>query len=282
MSDETIIVEAAALEAFAGEAFQVAGLDDEGAAYAARCLVEADLRGVESHGVLRLPIYIRRLQGGAVNPRPRPSIVNGAGALEVMDGDAGLGYLVGRAAMLRAVELAGEHGIAAVGVANSSHFGPAGIYARLAAERDMIGVAMSNVVAKVVAPGGSRPITGNNPLAVAVPSFGEFPFALDMSLSAAAGGKLLLAAKKGETDPARLGHRHRGAAHRRPRRGLRGLLPAARRRQGSRPLLCRRHPLRAAHRRPVRAADGEHVLERRAHAYRAHDDRRRRAQDHPS
>jgi L-2-hydroxycarboxylate dehydrogenase (NAD+) len=123
------------------------------------------------------------------------------GALEVVDGDAGLGYVVGRDAMLRTVELAAKHGIAAIGVSNSSHFGPAGIYARLAVEHDMIGVAMSNVVAKVVAPGGSRPITGNNPLAVAVPSYGAFPFVLDMSLSAAAGGKLLLAAKKGEAIP---------------------------------------------------------------------------------
>lgn len=201
MSREVLIVEAAALDAFAAEAFRRAGVDEADAAYCARCLVEADLRGVESHGILRLPIYVRRVRGGAVNARPRPKTVSGAGALEIMDGDAGIGYVVGRAAMLRAVELAGEHGIAAVGVTNSSHFGPAGIYARLAVEHDMIGVAMSNVVAKVVAPGGRRPITGNNPLAVAVPSFGEFPFALDMSLSAATGGKLLLAAKKGETIP---------------------------------------------------------------------------------
>jgi len=201
MSCEAIIVESAALHAFAAEAFRRAGVDAADAAYCARCLVEADLRGVESHGVLRLPIYMRRLRSGAVNARPRPKAMSGGGALEVWDGDGGMGYLVGRAAMLRAVELAREHGIAAVGATHSSHFGPAGIYSRLAVEHDMIGVAMSNVVAKVVAPGGSRPITGNNPLAVAVPSFGEFPFALDMSLSAAAGGKLLLAAKRGESIP---------------------------------------------------------------------------------
>jgi L-2-hydroxycarboxylate dehydrogenase (NAD+) len=201
MTGGDLIFDAAALEAFAAEALRRAGVGDEDATFGALCLVEADLRGVESHGVLRLPIYVRCLQRGVINARPRPRSVSGAGALEVMDGDAGLGYVVGRAAMLRAVELAGEHGIAAVGVTNSSHFGPAGIYARLATENDMIGIAMSNVMAKMVAPGGARPITGNNPLAVAIPSFGEFPFALDMSLSAATGGKLLLAAKKGQSIP---------------------------------------------------------------------------------
>lgn len=201
MTETAVLVTAANLESFVRETFVAVGMLSEEAAFCSGCLVESDLRGIESHGVMRLPVYVRRLQSGGVNPRPQLRVVRGDAGFVLMDGDDGLGFVVGRAAMLKAVELARRYGIAAVGVTGSSHFGAAGIYARLAADHDMIGIAMSNVVAKVVAPGGSRPITGNNPLAVAVPTFGEFPFALDMSLSAAAGGKLLLAAKRGERIP---------------------------------------------------------------------------------
>jgi LDH2 family malate/lactate/ureidoglycolate dehydrogenase len=118
-----------------------------------------------------------------------------------MHGDDGPGFIVGRDAMNRAVELAGEQSLGAVGVIRSNHFGAAGIYTRLAAEQAVIGIAMTNVIPNIVAPGGSKPVTGNNPLAVAVPTFSDFPFVLDMSLSKVAGGKLLLAKKRGERIP---------------------------------------------------------------------------------
>jgi L-2-hydroxycarboxylate dehydrogenase (NAD+) len=86
-------------------------------------------------------------------------------------------------------------------VIRSNHFGAAGLYARMAAEAGMIGIVMSNVKPNIVAPGGSKPITGNNPIAIGVPTYGEFPFVLDISLSNAAGGKILLASKKGEQIP---------------------------------------------------------------------------------
>jgi LDH2 family malate/lactate/ureidoglycolate dehydrogenase len=103
--------------------------------------------------------------------------------------------------MSRAIELAERFNIAAVGVVRSNHFGAAGIYARMAVEQGMIGMVMTNTIPNIVAPGGSKPITGNNPLALAIPTFGEFPFVLDISLSNVAGGKLLLATKKGERIP---------------------------------------------------------------------------------
>jgi LDH2 family malate/lactate/ureidoglycolate dehydrogenase len=88
-----------------------------------------------------------------------------------------------------------------VGAIRSNHFGATAIYARLAVERGMIGIAMTNVVPNVVAPGGSKPVVGNNPLAIAIPTFGDFPFVLDISMSAVSGGKLLLASKKKEKIP---------------------------------------------------------------------------------
>jgi LDH2 family malate/lactate/ureidoglycolate dehydrogenase len=144
---------------------------------------------------------VQRLRGGAINARPKPFVVRGSGALEVMDGDNGAGFIVGRDAMLRAVDLAQRHNVAAVGVLNSNHFGAAALYARLAADRGMVGIAMTNSAPKIIAPGGTKPITGSNPVAIGVPTHGEFPFLLDVSLSAVAGGKLLLAAERGEKIP---------------------------------------------------------------------------------
>lgn len=201
MAEEKIQVDHKTLESFVSELFAQAGMREDDAAFHAQALVQTNLWGVDSHGVLRVPAYVERLRSGAMNPRPETSIVKGAGALEVMHGDDGPGFIVGRDAMNRAVELAEEHSLGAVGAIRSNHFGAAGIYARLAAERDMIGIAMTNVIPNVVAPGGSKPVTGNNPLAIAAPTFSDFPLVLDMSLSRVAGGKLLLAKKRGEKIP---------------------------------------------------------------------------------
>jgi LDH2 family malate/lactate/ureidoglycolate dehydrogenase len=103
--------------------------------------------------------------------------------------------------MDRAIQLATVYHGGVVGVTHSNHFGATGIYARMAAEQDMIGIVMTNTMPNIVAPGGSQPVTGNNPLAIAIPTFGDFPFVLDISLSNVAGGKLLLASKKGEKIP---------------------------------------------------------------------------------
>ena len=100
-----------------------------------------------------------------MNPAPDIKKLRGFGALEVLDGDDGMGFVVGRAAMERAIELAEQHGISAVGVVRSNHFGAAALFARMATERGLIGIVMTNVIPNIVAPGGSKPITGNNPIA---------------------------------------------------------------------------------------------------------------------
>jgi LDH2 family malate/lactate/ureidoglycolate dehydrogenase len=176
-------------------------MQEEDARTCAEYLVQTNLWGIDSHGVLRVPIYIKRLLSGAMNKAPELQSVNDIGALEVLNGDDGCGYIVGRAAMQRAISKAQTYGIGAVGVTRSNHFGAAALYTTMAAEKGMIGIAMTNVVPNVVAPGGSKPIVGNNPFAVTVPTFGEFPFTLDISLSNVAGGKLLLAIRNGEKIP---------------------------------------------------------------------------------
>ena len=201
MADQSILVNHEVLLAFASELFTKAGMPEKDAHFYAWALVQTNLWGIDSHGVLRLPVYVRRVASHAVNPTPNIHKVRGAFGFEILHGDDGAGPVVGRAAMARAIELAELHGVGAVGATRSNHFGAAALYARMAAERGMIGIAMTNVIPSVVAPGGSQPVVGNNPIAVAAPTFGSFPFVLDISLSAVAGGKLLLAAKKGEKIP---------------------------------------------------------------------------------
>jgi LDH2 family malate/lactate/ureidoglycolate dehydrogenase len=201
LSDNEVLAKPEQLQSFVAELFRRAGMEAPEAEFCAQAVVETNLWGVDSHGVLRVPLYVKRLRNGAMNPHPNTKIVRGALALQVLDGDDGPGFIVGRDAMQRAITLAEQYGVGAVGAIRSNHFGAAAIYARLAAARGLIGIAMTNVIPNVVAPGGRQPITGNNPVAIAIPTFGEFPFVLDMSLSAVAGGKLLLASKKGERIP---------------------------------------------------------------------------------
>ena len=201
MDNQSKNIDSGVLCQFTRSLFASTGMAEEDAATCADSLVQTNLWGIDSHGVLRVPIYIKRLRSGAMNKAPEITSVQDVGALEVLNGDDGCGYVIGKKAMNMALDKAENHGIGAVGVMRSNHFGAAALYTKMAADRGLIGIAMTNVVPNVVAPGGAKPIVGNNPFAVSVPTFGEFPFTLDISLSNVAGGKLLLASKKGEKIP---------------------------------------------------------------------------------
>ena len=183
MAENQILVHYETLLDFVAELFHKTGMPAEDARFYAWSLVQTNLWGIDSHGVLRTKVYVERLRKGAVNPRPNIRKERGALAFEVLHGDDGAGPVVAKAAMERAVALAGQFGVGVVGALRSNHFGAAALYARMAADAGMVGIAMTNVAPNVVAPGGSKPIVGNNPLAVAIPTFGEFPFVLDISLS---------------------------------------------------------------------------------------------------
>jgi LDH2 family malate/lactate/ureidoglycolate dehydrogenase len=201
MSANEVLVNHEELEGFVAGLFAETGMPEEDAAFSARALVDTNLWGIDSHGVLRVPLYVKRLRTGAINPRPNIKVDKGSMGLEVINGDDGMGFVVGREAMNRAIDLAQQFNIGMVGAVRSNHFGAAAIYARMATAKGLIAMVMTNVMPNIVAPGGSKPITGNNPLAFGVPTFGEFPFILDISLSSVAGGKLLLASKKKEKIP---------------------------------------------------------------------------------
>jgi LDH2 family malate/lactate/ureidoglycolate dehydrogenase len=201
MAEDQILVNQNQLQSFVSALFEKTGVSQSDSTFLAQSLVDINLWGIDSHGVLRVPIYIKRLKAGSCNPKPDIKTLKSAITLEVLHGDDGPGQIVGRTAMHRAIELAKTYNIGVVGAIRSNHFGAAATFTRMATAEGMLGVAMTNVVQNVVAPGGSKPIIGNNPLSIAVPTYGEFPFVLDISLSAVAGGKLLLASKKGEKIP---------------------------------------------------------------------------------
>lgn len=197
----TVQIKGEELAQFIQELFMKADMCPEDAKFHAESLVNTNYWGIDSHGAIRVPAYFKRMLNGGINVKPDIKVVRGEASLEVMDADGAAGFIAGRAGMTRAMEQARKNGIAAVGMINSNHFGAGALYARLAAEEGMIGIAMTNVKPLIVAPGASKPVTGNNPIAFAIPTYGEFPFVLDISLSKVAGGKLTLAIKKKEKIP---------------------------------------------------------------------------------
>ena len=201
MSENTVLIKDEVLRAFLTELFQNAGMPSDDAKFHADCLVDTSLWGIDSHGVMRAPAYYGRMLNHSINLHPNIRTIHGTRAFQVMDADAAAGFIAGRTAMQKAMDLASEHGIGAVGVINSNHFGAGALYARMAAEQGMIGVSMTNVIPLVIAPGASKPVVGNNPIAIAVPTYGEFPFCLDIAFSKVAGGKITLAIKKNEKIP---------------------------------------------------------------------------------
>ncbi len=201
MAENQIVVNHDVLKTFITEMFAKTGMNQDNAEYCARCMVQTNLWGIDSHGVLRVPIYLQRLRKNVIKGNPNVTTIKGSNAFEVMDGDDGMGYVVGRAAMERAIELARQYSVGVVGVVRSNHFGATALFAKMAAEQGMIGIVMTNVIPNLVVPGGSKPITGNNPIAISAPTSAPFPFMLDISMSTVAGGKLLLASKKKEKIP---------------------------------------------------------------------------------
>jgi len=176
--------------------FVAAGLGEEAAARAATPLLLADLRGVESHGVARLPGYVRRLRNGLIEADARLTVDRETPSTVAFNANNGLGLLLAPRAMERCIAKAEETGICMATVRRSNHFGIAGTYALMAAERDMGGIAMTNSASIVVPMFSRKPMLGTNPFAFAVPT-GTRPFCLDMSTSTVAWGKIEIARRAG-------------------------------------------------------------------------------------
>jgi len=180
-----------------------AGASAKAASTTAACLVDADSRGVSTHGVALLPFFAEAVDGGHVNGSARPWVVQETEAMALVDGDVGLGPFVATFATELCCTKALAPGVAAVGVRNSTHFGAASYYAALASRRGLIGVAVTNS-APAMAPLGSRkPILGTNPIAIAAPgSAHAIAPSLDIATSVVAAGRIALAAAAGAEIPA--------------------------------------------------------------------------------
>jgi LDH2 family malate/lactate/ureidoglycolate dehydrogenase len=172
------------LDRFCRDVLTAAGADAATADAAARAMMHGSRLGVDSHGVRLLGHYVAVLTRGRVNARPRMKIASENNAVASLDADHGHGALASETAMGHAIRLAGEFGLGAVGIRNSSHFGPAGAYAIIAAEAGQIGIAMCNSDAFVRLHDGAARFHGTNPIACAVPLADSRPWLLDMATSA--------------------------------------------------------------------------------------------------
>lgn len=221
-------VGAEALAAAVTKIFIAAGVPSEAAELVADDLVAADLEGVASHGVMLVPMYVERIRSGSVSRRIAGEIVSDRQAAIVIDAGDVLGQLTARQAVDLAASRAQQFGTAVVAIRNAFHFGAAGRYARMLAERGCIGMVMCNTRPLMPPAGGAAPITGNNPIAIAVPGDGAFLPEVDMALSAAAMGKIRNAAAAGQPIPQGWATDKHGADTTDPNAAIAGmLLPAA-------------------------------------------------------
>jgi LDH2 family malate/lactate/ureidoglycolate dehydrogenase len=189
------------LRAFAISVFERMGCKAEDARLAATVLVEADVRGIDSHGLARLSGYVRLWEAKRINATPAISIIHETPSTAVVDGDSGLGLVVAPYAMNLAIRKAQQYGTGWVAVRNSNHFGIAGYHAMLALEHDMIGWAMTNASPLVAPTFSVERLLGTNPLSVAIPAGEEQPFVLDMATTTAANGKLEILQRSGKQAP---------------------------------------------------------------------------------
>lgn len=189
------------LKAFCQEAYVRAGVPDDEADIVADLLTRSDLRGVETHGVTRLPIYIKRLQKGYVRAECKLTRIKEKGPIVFAEAHGSMGHVVASKAMEMAIDKATEYGMGWVSVKDSGHFGVAGLFPMMAVEKDFIGYIISNSAPMMAPYGGRERIIGNNPLSYAFPAKTYPPVVVDFSCSVVSSGKLILCRKKGEKIP---------------------------------------------------------------------------------
>lgn len=181
-----------------GDLIAGAGVDPVQAASLADNLAWCDMAGRRNHGIERLPIMLARVRSGAIKCPCEPRFEQKSPVVARLDADSGFGHHAGRLAMEYACGMAAEYGLGAVGVRNSNFYGAGAYYAQLAAQRGMIGIALSNSFPKVAAHGGTRPALGTNPLSFAAPRGDDRSIIVDMSTAALAGSSVREAMAKGE------------------------------------------------------------------------------------
>lgn len=194
-------VAAAEVESFVADLFAAAGLSRAAGLRVADALVEADLSGRGSHGVLQADAYLARLVAGSMTAREVPEVVSETGGAIVLDAGDMEGHLAAEEAMRIGVERARACGVAAVAVRRGYHFGVAGRYVAQAAREGCVAFAMCNTKSVMAPPGGAERLVGTNPLAIGLPVEGEEPIVLDMATTAGTVGKIRFAESQGKEIP---------------------------------------------------------------------------------
>src|ERR1700731_939234 len=194
-------VDAEAAEIFGRGLLIAHDLSEEDAATVARCLVKADLRGVDTHGLQTLPHYLDRVRRGLINPRPNLKVERVTPMAGRLDGQDAFGFVVATKAMDEAIDMASEFGVGIVSARRSTHFGAACNYALQAMDAGYIGIVFTNASRAMPPWGGREGLLGTSPIAVAAPAGLETPFDLDMSPAVAARGKIRRAARRGQEIP---------------------------------------------------------------------------------
>lgn len=189
------------LQAFSKNVFLKLGCNEANATTGAEVLAESDKRGIDSHGIARLHNYVHWLTGKFAPANPEVAIIRQSGSTALVDGGGGLGIMVAPIANKICIEKTLASGTAWVNVRNSNHFGIAGYYTNLAAEKNLVGWAMSNATAQVAPARSKQPMLGTNPFSVAIPNPGKFPLMIDMATSAVAYGKIEIAKRENAKMP---------------------------------------------------------------------------------
>lgn len=189
------------LRRFVTEVFLAKGFSEDHAMLSADVLLMADLRGIDSHGVARLSGYLRLIDAGRINPKPKFTVERRKKTISNLNADGSIGLVSAPFAMDMAIEMSTEFGSGWVGIQHSNHFGIAAYHAMKALDVKMIGFSMTNASPLVTVAGGSERMLGTNPICIAIPAGNEPPFVLDMATSAAANGKLEIAERTGKPIP---------------------------------------------------------------------------------
>ncbi|PZS22926.1 MAG: lactate dehydrogenase [Pseudonocardiales bacterium] len=180
----------------ASRIFEAVGVSAPSARTVAEALLDADRRGIASHGLLLVPMYTARLRAGSVSTHDAAEVIRDSHAVAVLDANHALGQLTADQAMTMAISKAAEFGVGIVTVRHAFHFGGAYRYVEAATRAGCIGIAAANTRPLMPAPGGATRVVGNNPMAIGVPRPSGSPLVLDMAMSEAALGKIRLAAQQ--------------------------------------------------------------------------------------
>ncbi len=214
------------LKEFCTQLLQKLGVPHQEAEVTADTLVSANLRGVDTHGVMRMTYYTAKLRSGVIKPKVDLTPIRETIATALLDGHDGIGQVISHRAMQIAIRKAKEAGIAYVSVRNSNHLGACAYYSMMALPHDMIGFVFTNASPRLAPTGGTERLFGNNPWSIAVPAGRQLPVVLDMANSVVAAGKIRVFQKDGKPIPEGWALDVDGVPTTDPEKALKGILLA--------------------------------------------------------